>query len=267
MKKLSLLFLTTICVLFSALAQNGTLSLCEDYDKSTGKPSGAAENWDINSKTGSYVYMIYQQSKNIKENIKIYVDKKNESGTYKPFETIEITEEDYKNKNWFMYDFLFRESGDYKISVMGKSDYPLATKYTKIYYMKEETSSTDNSDNDENSDASDTYYYEDSKIVFGKEVVDGEIKNPQEVFNLQNGKAEFFCVLSQDNALLSKSITVGVYHGDDYKDLLSEEVYTLGGLDWNWVKIPISITKRGKYLVDIYNDLGTYINSEYFEVK
>jgi hypothetical protein len=46
--------------------------------------------------------------------------------------------------------------------------------------------------------------------------------------------------------------------GDDYKDLVSEETFTVGSLDWNWIKVPISVTKVGKYVVDIYNQNDTF---------
>nr|HPH88807.1 hypothetical protein [Chitinophagales bacterium] len=75
------------------------------------------------------------------------------------------------------------------------------------------------------------------------------------------------CVLEQDKDLKCTEIVVSVYHGDDYKDLVSEETFTVGSLDWNWIKVPISVTKVGKYVVDIYNQNDTFINSAYFEIK
>lgn len=265
MKKLSLLIISTICLFFVAIAQNGKVVLCEDYNKTTGAPIGIATNWDINSKTGSYVYIIYQQDKTIKESINLYVDKKNESGTYKPFETISIEESSYKNKDWFMYDLLFKEKGDYKIAVMGKSNYPLATLYTNIAYKADNI--TDKKKDDVIDDAQDTYYYEFSDITFGNNIdADGNVKDATEEFKLKNGKADFYCVVMQDDALKSKSIIVSIYYGDDYKEKVSEETFSVDNLDWNWVKLPISVSKVGKYVVDIYNEYDTFINSGYFEV-
>jgi hypothetical protein len=71
MKKL--LLITLLFLNFLAFSQK--VVLCEDYDKTTGVPSGVNQNWDIKS-TGSYVYVIYTQSKPITNKLTVYVDKK-----------------------------------------------------------------------------------------------------------------------------------------------------------------------------------------------
>ena len=67
-----------------------------------------------------------------------------------------------------MFDYKFTESGDYRISVMGKGDDALALTYTNIGYMKESGDSKTEAKDGE----TDTYYYEDSKITFGESVND-----------------------------------------------------------------------------------------------
>ena len=86
-------------------------------------------------------------------------------------------------------------------------------------------------------------------------------------FKLKSGKREIICLLQQDKALKCKEIVVSVYYGDNYTEKVSEEKYTIGGLDWDWVKVPVNVTKVGKYVVDIYNENDTFINSGYFEIK
>ena len=199
----------------------------------------------------------------------MYVDKKNDNGSYIAFDT-----QDFKNnpssdkKNWAMFDYKFTESGDYRISVMGKGEDAMALTYTNIGYMKDkdsDKSSTKEYGTDDEK-ASDTYYYEDSKITFGESCDEGVMKGEATTFRLINGKKDFVAMISQDKDFLVTEVTVSVYTGESYKDLVSEEKYTVGGLDWNWIKFPITVKKAGKYVVDIYNNKDTFMNSGYFEI-
>jgi hypothetical protein len=80
MKNLSLLLIAFFTISFSAIAQNGKVVLCEDYNKTDGTPTGVNKNWDIDKETGSYVYVIYSQDAIIKDKLMLYVDKKNDNG-------------------------------------------------------------------------------------------------------------------------------------------------------------------------------------------
>jgi hypothetical protein len=266
MKNLSLLLIAFFTISFSAIAQNGKVVLCEDYNKTDGTPTGVNKNWDIDKETGSYVYVIYSQDAIIKDKLMLYVDKKNDNGSYIAFDTQDFTfDPKTERKKWAMYDYKFTESGDYRISVMGKGDDALALTYTNIAYMKDTEKKSTTSVDDESSD---TYYYEDSQIKFGESADDkGVLTGEASEFKLKNGKKEIICVLEQEKDLKCTEIVVSVYHGDDYKDLVSEETFTVGSLDWNWIKVPISVTKVGKYVVDIYNQNDTFVNSGYFEIK
>ena len=255
-------------VLFSStvLAQNGKVVLCEDYNKTDGTPSGINKNWDIDKKTGSYVYIVYSQDNTIKDKLMLYVDKKNTSGSYIAFDTQDFSYDPKTDKKkWAMYDYKFTESGDYRISVMGKGDDALAVAYTNIGYMKESTDTKSSSDNEES--VTDTYYYENSTIVFG-ESVDSEanVKGEATEFKLINGKREIQVKIEQDEPLKCKEILVSVYYGDTYDEKVSEETFNVGSLDWNWIKVPITVKKVGKYVVDVYNENDVFINSAYFEI-
>lgn len=265
MKNLTLLLFTFFSFSFAALAQNGKVVMCEDYSKTDGTPTGINKNWDIEKEKGSYVYIIYSQDAIIKDKLMLYVDKKNDNGSYIAFDTQEFTyDPKIDRKKWAMFDYKFTESGDYRISVMGKGDDALALTYTNIGYMKESGDSKTEAKDGE----TDTYYYEDSKITFGESVNDkAEMIGEASEFKLKSGKREIICLLQQDKALKCKEIVVSVYYGDNYTEKVSEEKYSIGGLDWDWVKVPVNVTKVGKYVVDIYNENDTFVNSGYFEIK
>ena len=266
MKNLTLLLLAFFSFSLTLIAQNEKIVLCEDYNKTDGTPTGINKNWDIEKGKGSYVYILYSQDNIIKDKLMLYVDKKNTNGSYIAFDTQEFTYDPKTDrKKWAMFDYKFNESGDYRISVMGKGEDALSLTYTNIDYMKDDKSDKDKSEVKE--DASDTYYYENSKITFGESIDDKAVMVGQATeFKLKNGKRDFFCKLEQDKDLKCKEVSVTVYYGEGYKEKVSDVSYTVGGLDWNWIKVPISVTKVGKYVVDIYNEKDTFIGSGYFEI-
>lgn len=276
MKKLAIILLAILATTFNVLAQssssNKKVVLCEDYDKNSGEPTGINRNWDIRA-DGSYVYVIYSQDKSIKEDLMLYLDKKNSSGSYEAFGTYYFNNDFKENpKKWAMYDLKFTESGDYKISVMGKSQTPLATTYTNIDYMKGEEDNVANlkksGKTTNNSDEEvDTYYYENSEIVFGESINDGVLTGEATTFKLNGKSKEITAKVYQDDDLKLKQVIVSVYTGTDYKEKVSEYTYDVDDPTWNWVSVPIKFYKKGKYVVDMYTQDDVFINSAYFEVK
>lgn len=90
-----------------------------------------------------------------------------------------------------MYDYKFTESGDYRVSVMGKGDDALALTYTNIAYMKDTEKKSTTSVDDESSD---TYYYEDSQIKFGESADDkGVLTGEASEFRLKMAKRNYLC--------------------------------------------------------------------------
>ncbi len=267
MKNLALLLITFISFSTPLLAQNEKVVLCGDYNKTDGTPSDINKNWDIEKEKGSYVYVLYSQDKIIKDKLMLYLDKKNTNGSYIAYETLEFTYDPIVDKkNWAMYDCKFTEAGDYRISVMGKGDDALALVYANIAYLKSSDDDKDKVKEAGNDDAGDTFYYEDAKITFGESVTDGEMTGEATEFRLISGKREITCMLQQDKDLKCEEVTVTIYGGTDYKDKISDEKFTVASLDWDWIKMPITVRKIGKYVVNIYNQEDTFIGSGYFEI-
>ncbi len=104
--------------------------LCDSYDVN-GKASGIYSIWNI-KEDGGYVYVLYDNNgKAIKNTLWLYVDKKNAAGEYVPFDT--KTFENTNGKTWAVYDFQFKESGEYKISAVGTNGNE-ATTYATIKF-------------------------------------------------------------------------------------------------------------------------------------
>lgn len=241
---------------------------CETYDNYTGDPSGVAKSWTVSS-TGSNVYVIYTSSNTIKEALSLDVKKRNAySGKYEYYGSYYMSYDKNDQKKWAMYDLKFKEAGDYSLEVKNSKGKTLAENSTNITVddekmKKNEDSYSDSQDDDE----VDTYYYENSKIQFGKDVNNGDIVDESSSFYLRGGKVSVAVLLTQDDAFKTDLIYVDLYDATSNKKIDS---YTFDGIgkDWNWIKVQLDFTKRGKYFIDVYNSKDTFINtSETIEIK
>jgi hypothetical protein len=272
MRTLAILFLTMVFSI-GLNAQNPTIGkvvLCVDYDRITGAPIDAYSAWDIPSDgKGGYIYMVYSQESIIKDPLTIYIDKKTTGEAYKSYSTIQMNNDvTSAAKNWAMYDLNFKEEGDFRISVIGKNQVPLGITYADIKFAPA-TAATENSGTTEafDPDNIDTYYYEYSWIDFGTGIDEGVLIDKSNEFNLKGREMEIMTLLENDEPLYLKEIVVSVYTGDDYKEEVSTETFTVGDLEWTWISFPITVSKKGKYVVDVYSQDDIYVNSGYFEIK
>lgn len=254
MKKLTLL-LSALFAISIAQAQSGVL--CGDYDKITGVASDVFTAWDISS-TGSYVYTVYSQDKKIKDDLTLRLEKKNYSGLYEVYGTYAFNNDVKSGLNWAMFDLLFSEEGDYRVNVLGKGDAVLASTNASIAFAPDAEAVSDTG-------YVDTYYYENSVVSFGESVDKGGIMNGEStVFSLENGSRKITAMLDQDEALLLTKLYVTVILGEE---TISDDAYDIPSTDWNYVTVPITVTKPGSYYVDFYTQDDVFINSGSFEVE
>ncbi|MGG9971974.1 hypothetical protein ACQ33O_09300 [Ferruginibacter sp. SUN002] len=258
MKKLILALSIILLNVSLGFAQNEKVVLCTDYDKTTGQPIGINKDWDI-KKTGSYVYIVYSQDRAINESLTLQVDKKNAAGNFVFYARESFYNNISDKKKWAMYDYKFTSDGDYRVSVLGKNNVTLAKTMANIAYMSDE--GTSNPSAITNSD-----YYASSTVAFGESVENAKLVGEASTFKLVNGSKHLVCLITNDSAFKTKSVTLYVYTGANYKEKAYQETFTVGDLDWDWIKVPVDATKVGKYVVDIYNDKDTFINSGYFEI-
>ncbi|MBK9328672.1 MAG: hypothetical protein IPM95_04990 [Sphingobacteriales bacterium] len=261
MRNLILLLLTMGSFTIHSAAQTNRVILCDSYDDN-GVPTGVNKNWDI-SKNGSYVYILYTQDKPITNKLLLYVDKKTAAGSYAAFDTQDFTYDPKTDRKKFaVYDYKFTESGDYKISVVSTGDNKeLASSLTNIAFMKDEKVK------EKSTDANDTYYYENSTMIFGDSVdAKAVVKGEAGTFKLINGKRDIVVKLSQDEDLNVTQIIMDVYGGTDYKEKIYSKTFDIASKTWNWVKMPVNFTKTGKYVIDLYTQDDVFINSGYVEI-
>ncbi len=252
MKKLTLLLSALFAI---SIAQAQSVVLCGDYDKITGVASDVFTAWDISS-TGSYVYTVYSQDKKIKDALTLRLEKKNYSGSYEVYGTYAFNNDLKNGLNWEMFDLLFTEEGDYRVNVLGKGDAVLASTNASIAFA-ESDALTDSSEIN-------TFYYENAVVTFGKSVDNEILIGESTVFSLENGTRKISAKLEQDENLLLTKLYVTVTLGEE---VISDDVYDIPSKDWNYVTVPITVTKPGSYSVDFYSQDDVFISNGSFEVE
>ncbi len=237
-----------------ALAQGvnaQSVVLCESYDTG-GNPTGIYTSWEIKS-TGGYVYILYRQPGVLGSGTwYLYLDYDwDDNGKYSAYETLSFTPEE--GKNWSVYDFKFTESGKYKAIIM-KDGVELASTYFEI--TMQPGAATDSEEE------VDTYYYEDSEILFCTSV--DSVGNPSGTstrFSLgASGTANVVVYLSNNyKAFKTTKMYVDVYSSatNEKVDDFSIDVEA----DWDFVKFTQPFTNTGDFYIDIYNADDVFINT------
>ncbi|MBK6731428.1 MAG: hypothetical protein IPG60_10880 [Bacteroidetes bacterium] len=253
MKKTLLLFLTLSFGLL-VLAQNSVV-LCTSYNDD-GITAGIFEQWEIEP-TGGYIYLVYNQEKIIKDQLQVQMDKLDETtGNYVAYFTGDMSMQE--GKNWAMYDLGFSETGKYIIKVMkGKKE--LANTNTEIFLQKADK-------NISNTGAIDTYYYENSVIKFGtSETDEGLPVGENTEFSLgSNDSITLRIFLTNDKVFATDKFYVDVY--DDEDDLVDAFTIKIDP-EWDQVRFNQWFTKRGEYIIDIFNADDIFINSGEVTIK
>ena len=273
MKKITLLFSLALLLFYTGKSQPvpaGKVVLCGSYDE-TGIPSDINSSWDLDP-SGGFVYILYSQEKLIDRNLTLSVKKKNSSGSYITFDSKNISYDPAKTKkNWVVYDYKFTDEGDFKVSFSASnSNTELASTLCNFKFSISDANEKNKQKiNDiKNGENVDTYYFKDSKITLGDSVnTNAVVYGEATQFNLINGKRDVVVKLQQDNALNITDAKVEVYGGTDYKEKFSTDKFSIPSKTWNWIKVPVSFNKPGKYVVDIYNEDNVFINSAYLEIK
>jgi len=251
------LLLIGIAIGFTTLAQK-TLTLCEKYDDN-GIATGLYDSWNID-KTGGYVYIVYKQDKPIKAiDMQLHIDKKEESsGRYKAYKTIDLVPE--KGKNWVMYDFEFTDKGKYNFQVINNGE-EQATATTEIFFNADKTDNSADPDSEV-----DTYYYEESEILFGESVdANGNLEGESDEFKLGNeSKINVIVYITNDNAFKTDKFYITIY--DDEDQIVDEFDITVEP-DWDWAKFTQSFKEPGDYMLDIYNANDVFVNTGYLTIK
>lgn len=111
----------------------------------------------------------------------------------------------------------------------------------------------------------DTYYYENSEVLFGTGAdKEGNIIGEAYEFQLpNNGPAKITVAVYNEEPFLTEKVYVEIFNNENEKvDQFSLSLDP----EWNWFKFEIEIDKAGTYYVDIYNEIDVFISSGFVDV-
>ncbi len=106
----------------------------------------------------------------------------------------------------------------------------------------------------------DTYYYEYSEVLFGESVDnEGNVVGENTTFKIgSSGSADIVVMIANEGAFGTETLVIYIYDEDmNPVDEFSINIES----EWNWVKFSISLKEEGKYYVDVYNEVDTFVNT------
>lgn len=241
-----------------------SIVLCESYDD-YGKPVGINSIWNINNDSkGGWVYILYDNGEKMDKYTSLYIDKKNTTGKYVAFDTKSFTN---NNKNWSVFDYNFKEIGEYKISanIDGKE---VAVTYATIKHKTTNSNTNKQTTPTKYQEDITTWYYDGSEAFFAEEAnASGVLKGKNTTYTLtpSTGK-KLTLVFKQDKAIKTNKIIVDVWGGKDYSDFVeTKEFVTLPSQ--KAIYMPYTFSKTGKYKLSIYNQDEIFMNYAEVEIK
>ncbi len=237
---------------FPLLSQE--LFVCKSYTED-GEPIDASVEWKIDP-SGTNVFVLYKHGgSNFKgSNLFLFFDKKFR-GIYNPFDSKILSMEN--NKKWIVFDYLFREEGEYEIYVMDLSQTKLAEIRIKVKFdyafQKEEITSR---------------YYDSNNLVFCERVINGKPINPKRSISLNEKDGELYIYFKSKAPLNTEILKVNVWRKKnrlDYDEFIEKKKYKVDP-NWNDSFFKYKFAEPGNYKVSIYNENDLLINNGYILV-
>ncbi len=244
---------------FQLSAGAQSLVLCEKYDD-YGSPTGVYSKWDID-KSGGSIYILYREPAALSSNSSwyLYIDKDwNNSDVYTTYGTLKIYPQE--GKSWVAYDYRFTEGGKFKVSIQ-KDGQSQASTYFEISIA--EAPSPVTATDKPAGDVPDTYYYENSKVFLCSSL--DENKQPVDVktvFSINGGRSISLTVYITNNGIPFKTNQLFAVIYDDAEGKHEYDSFKFDvEPQWDFFHFPQEFILPGSYLIDIYNENETYINS------
>lgn len=249
-----LFILSAVALSTTAIAQK-RIYFCEDYTPQ-GEPIGTSSIWSIKP-TGGNVYMLYKNDGvNISTStVYVYIDKL--SGTdYKEFDTKSLVPDKYKS--WVIYDYTFKDAGEYKVTFKDAAAKALATEYVTIK-VKEDVAAATKLTAD---------YYKEAKVVFCEDVDDqGIAVTPSSVFNISATAGGYIHILIDHiKPLKTKELIVDIWRGEGYTEFVETKRLTVEE-SWQWTDFKYTFYKDGKYKFSVYNQDEVFIQTGYVSIN
>lgn len=248
-----------IFILFLAasalLSQN--VYFCESYTEQ-GVPIDASVNVKIKPGGGNIYILLDNAGKPIHDDmIYLFIDKMI-NGKFEPHDSkpIDIRE----GRTWAVFDYSFKEEGEFKANFVNTRNQLIATGkvnilYDKTYFKPSETYNPN--------------YYDYSRIVFAKAIIEGKPFDEKESFKLENGGSIIFAYLNTGKTLNTEKIVVEIYldeNGDRNFDQHVDSKKFKVDPAWRDTFFRYTIKKAGIYKFEVYNENNVMMGSSYLTI-
>lgn len=256
------MFRFIICIIFALISftikAQSKLFLCTDYAKD-GTLSGNYENWTI-QKGGNFLYLYFSSSTPINDTIFIGIEKNfnRRDTTYYEYDHYYLVTD--SSKKWAVNKYVFSKTGQYRITAYDRHNNQLAVPYKTVIQLEDQAYS--------DMYFRDTWYYEESKVYFYNTAVGDTMFGRNNVFSYQPLGNKVILYLEQPEAKPFKTnhLFVSIFMDDKCHQYIDSYTFYVDDT-WLWTHVPIYFSKKGKYIVEIYNDDDVFINSTSLEIK
>ena len=251
----SVILFAFIC---SSTNAQGKLIICSEY-KQDGSYTGVYNNWFINKK-GNFMYLFYESSTAVSDTVFVKLDKQFNRRDSNYYELDHYYLIPSGNKKWAANKYIFTKPGKYRISAYNRNgDLLTAPYYTTISFAENEY---------DDLFLKDSWYYESSIIEFYEKAIGDSMIGKNDVFNYQPNNTNITLYILQQNKkpLQSQHLFVSVYSDDKLHEHISSYPYYIDA-SWHWTFLPVKMERKGKFIVEIYNDDDVFINSAKIEIR
>lgn len=234
-------------------------TVCADYD-STGNPKNMYQNW-LTQRGGNFMYIFFKADHLLTKKYRVRIEKlyNRIDTTYLLFDRFTLKNDG--KKNWVANKYTFLKSGNYRFLLFeDDSETPIETYYTAISYT-DETYTDDG--------FVDTWYYKNTEFRFCDSVSNSKLVGVKDVFKIQpvETKVTIYITHEQNKPLRTDRILAKVYNiTNNEKKYVYTDVF-FSEYNWQWTFLPLYLTDKGNYLVELYNEEDIFINSRKVEIQ
>ena len=229
-----------------------------------GEPIGASNKWQINPK-GGYVYILYDNEDGdlARGTYYLMVDKKSDD-MFEAFDSksIKLNEE----KDWLVYNYIFKEAGTYKVYFMAPGQKRLAEETVEISIQGDVVS--DNVIPEREGKTSS--YYEDMRMYFCEWVINDRPIHPKQATTLRQKDGWIFLYMNLNDPINSTKLVVEIWRKKfsslSHDEYIETKEYAVTP-EWTYSFFRYQFTEPGDYKFNIYTDKDILIGSRYIKVS
>jgi hypothetical protein len=255
MKRSTLIFLIVLLGTVEINAQK--LYICDSYTE-RGDPIGALYKTEFDSTEGLYAYALFTYNNyKLKSDMLYLLVDKFIGGKPMPFDSRALQTD--PSRSWIVYDYKFRESGQYVFHIADAFGNKLASYKVTLTnsYKPEPTSSQD------------ALYYSNCEIIFCARVLSGKPLRQFKALTMNNNDRTVAVMLNNKRPLKTGRILVVIWRRNDtsyeYDSFVSSKRFMIQP-DWDDTFFNYKFDDPGEYKFSFYDENEKLIKSAFFTV-